>query len=108
MLVPPGDNATLACLVKNMGGECRWQKNGKPVGLFPGKYSLPVGEEGDCSLTIARVDLRIDDGEWQCQVCERIACHHHQYSSLRKVTSSSVSSQDALVSSHARLTVQGE
>jgi len=90
ILVPPGDNATLACIVKNMGGECRWQKNGKPIGLFPGKYSLPVTSKGgDCSLTIARVDLRIDDGEWQCQV-----------------TSSSISSQDALVSSPALLTVQ--
>jgi len=90
LLVPPGDNATLACRVQNMGGECRWQKNNKPVGLFQGKYSLSSeAEGGDCSLTIAGVDLRLDDGEWQCQV-----------------TSSSISSQDALVSQPARLTVQ--
>jgi len=93
VLVPPGTNATLACLVSNMGnkGECRWQKNGKPVGLFPGKYSLPTSSShlGDCSLTIASVDVRLDDGAWNCQV-----------------TSSNISLQDALVSRPAYLTVQ--
>ena len=71
LLVAPGSNTTLSCLVMNMGSqaECRWQRDGKPVGLFPGKYSLPPSTPpGDCSLTIARVDLLLDDGEWQCQV----------------------------------------
>ena len=111
LLIPPGENATLACVVKNMGGECRWQKNGKPVGLFPGKYSLASGGvPGDCSLSIARVDLKIDDGEWQCQVgiishyLTQVAFINHL---LTQVTSSSISSQDALVSSPAQLTVQG-
>ena len=94
LLVAPGSNVTLACLVSNMGtqAECRWQKNGKPVGLFSGKYSLPASatQPGDCSLTIARVDLMLDDGEWQCQV-----------------TSSNISYQDALASTPAILTVQG-
>ena len=43
----------------------------QPVGLFPGKYSLP-GRKGDCSLAISNVDLRIDDGEWECQVRRRL------------------------------------
>jgi len=87
-LVAPGHNTTLTCLVDNMVGECRWQKEGKPVGLFPGKYSVAM-VKGDCSLTISNVDLKIDDGEWECQV-----------------TSSSFSSGDALASRKARLTVQ--
>ena len=107
VLVPPGNNATLACLVRNMVGECRWQKNGKPVGLHPGKYSMPgVGEKGDCSISIARVDLRIDDGEWECQVGS--SCRLTTLTMLCQVTSSNVSSQDALVSRPARLTVQGK
>ena len=42
----------------------------QPVGLFPGKYSVAM-VKGDCSLTISNVDLKIDDGEWECQVCGR-------------------------------------
>ena len=41
----------------------------QPVGLFPGKYSVAM-VKGDCSLTISNVDLKIDDGEWECQVCQ--------------------------------------
>ena len=41
----------------------------QPVGLFPGKYSVAM-VKGDCSLTISNVDLKIDDGEWECQVPE--------------------------------------
>ena len=37
------------------------------MGLFPGKYSVAM-VKGDCSLTISNVDLKIDDGEWECQV----------------------------------------
>ena len=71
--------------------ECRWQKNGKPVGLFPEKYSLNTPRiPGNCSLTIYGVDHELDDGEWQCQV-----------------TSSNISYQDALASSPAVLSVQG-
>ena len=59
--------------------------------MYPGKYSLTNPEKtGDCSLTISSVDLMLDNGEWECQV-----------------TSTSFQSQDALASSLARLTVQG-
>ena len=56
------------CLVHQVG-ECRWSKGGKPVGMWGGKYEL-LGDTGagDCSLTIVATDLRIDDGQWQCQV----------------------------------------
>ena len=82
----PG-SVTLTCLVTNKGGECRWQKDGKPVGMYPGKYSLATAE-GDCSLIIQDVDIRLDDGQWACQV-----------------TGTSFTSQDALASTEARLTV---
>ena len=59
----------------------------QPVGMYPGKYSLSQSS-GDCSLTIQNVDISLDDGDWECQV-----------------TSTSFSSQDALASQGARLTV---
>ena len=108
LTVSPGTNTTLSCLVENMGGECRWQKDGKvimnkirnhflqyiliqPVGMYPGKYSLAnPGVKGDCSLSITSVAMMLDDGEWECQV-----------------TSTSFQSQDALASRPARVTVQG-
>ena len=50
-------------------GECRWSKGGKPVGMFGGKYEMRgATDQGDCSLTLYSLDLRIDDGQWQCQV----------------------------------------
>ena len=80
--IVPG-SVTLTCLVSNKGGECRWQKDGKvrhsllycqllimivqPVGMYPGKYSLS-SSPGDCSLSLQEVDIRLDDGQWQCQV----------------------------------------
>ena len=91
MLVAPGLSTTLPCLVENkvrkreeeqeasymhsyyyassQVGECRWSKGGKPVGMFGGKYEMRGDtEQGDCSLTLHSLDLRIDDGQWQCQV----------------------------------------
>ena len=39
------------------------------MGMFGGKYELRGDTgAGDCSLTLHTVDLRIDDGQWQCQV----------------------------------------
>ena len=35
--------------------------------MYPGKYTLSEAE-GDCSLTVHDVDIRLDDGHWQCQV----------------------------------------
>ena len=94
MLVAPGLSTTLPCLVDNkvmrgkqkntsfnlfsnfsslQVGECRWSKGGKPVGMFGGKYEMRgATEQGDCSLTLHSLDLRIDDGQWQCQVSKGI------------------------------------
>merc|ERR550539_27115 len=58
--------------------------------MFEGKYEMRGDREaGDCSLTVSSVDLKIDDGGWQCQV-----------------TATNITSGDALVSQLARLTVQ--
>ena len=88
MITAPGGEVTFTCLVLNKGGACLWQKDGKPVGMYPGKYVLSKSE-GDCSITIHDVDIRIDDGDWQCQV-----------------TGTSFTAQDALASKTARLTVE--
>ena len=92
LVVAPGSEARLPCFVENKAGECRWSLEGKPVGMFEGKYEMRGDREGgDCSLTVSSVDLKIDDGGWQCQV-----------------TATNITSGDALVSQLARLTVQGE
>ena len=64
----------------------------QPIGLYSGKYewaSRP--SSGDCSLNIMAVDIKFDDGLWECQV-----------------TASSFESQDALASKPARLVVRGK
>ena len=92
ILAAPGSEARLECFVERKVGECRWSLEGKPVGMFEGKYEMRGDtERGDCSVTVSSVDLKIDDGAWQCQV-----------------TASNITSGDALVSRLARLTVQGK
>ena len=67
--VNPGQQAVLLCQVENKGGECRWEKDGQPVGLFPGKYEWAGQvEAGNCSLAILDLSAEFDDGVWQCQV----------------------------------------
>ena len=65
----PGQSVTLRCEVANKGGECRWEKDGSPVGIFRDKYEW-AGDTaaGDCSLVIRDVEAEYDDGVWQCQV----------------------------------------
>lgn len=88
--VNPGANAELRCVIDGIGGECRWQKDGKPIGLYNGKYEWASRPgSGDCSLNIMAVDIKFDDGLWECQV-----------------TASSFESQDALASKPARLVVR--
>ena len=61
-------------------GECRWSKGGKPVGMFGGKYEMRGDtEQGDCSLTLHSLDLRIDDGQWQCQVSKGITLTNYAF-----------------------------
>ena len=88
VVVRPGDSVVLPCLLENKGGECRWEKDGLPVGLFPHKYRMIGGEGGDCSLEISDARLEWDDGLWQCQV-----------------SASNIVLSDSLISPEARLTV---
>ena len=64
----------------------------QPIGLYNGKYEWASRPgSGDCSLKLMEVDIKFDDGLWECQV-----------------TASSFESQDALASKPARLVVRGK
>ena len=86
-LVAPGGEVVLPCRVGGRGGQCRWEMDGVPVGLHPGKYEW--AEEGECSLRVLQAAPEWDAGLWQCQV-----------------SASSPALQDALLSRPARLQVQ--
>ena len=90
--VNPEGTVILPCIIQNKKGECRWERDGSPVGIYPQKYEWSsTPETGDCSLKISDASLEYDDGVWQCQV-----------------TPSSFSAKDALVSEGAELVVRGE
>ena len=90
--VNPNGNLVLPCIVNNKGGECRWEKDGAPMGIFPGKYDWAGNPDtGDCSLKVMNAQLEWDDGVWQCQV-----------------TPSSFQTRDALISEGAQLVVRGK
>ena len=38
IIVNTGDDVLLPCLVRNKAGECRWEKDGTPVGMYEDKY----------------------------------------------------------------------
>ena len=46
--VNPGGDVLLGCVINDMRGQCRWEKDGTPVGIFPGKYH-------DCQMAIAKI-----------------------------------------------------
>ncbi|XP_045034449.1 kin of IRRE-like protein 3 isoform X6 [Daphnia magna] len=86
----PGEIVIMPCRVFNKKGQCVWQKDGKPVGIYPGKYEWVSSPDlGDCSLRISAARADLDAGEWECQV-----------------TASSFDAQDALTSDPARLVVR--
>ncbi|XP_045117704.1 irregular chiasm C-roughest protein-like isoform X1 [Portunus trituberculatus] len=87
--VNPEGNAVLACKVYNKQGTCSWQKDGKPQGMFVGKYEWAGDREaGDCSIRILDAG-EVDDGDWECQV-----------------TASTFAAHDALTSRIAQLIVR--
>jgi hypothetical protein len=90
--VNPGGETVLLCVVADLKGECRWEKDGVPVGLYEGKYEW-VGrpEEGECSLRVRAASMEYDNGVWQCQV-----------------TASDFKQRDTLVSDGAELVVRGK
>ena len=82
----------MPCVIIDKKGECRWERDGNPVGIFPTKYEWNgAPDAGDCSLKILDANLEFDDGVWQCQV-----------------TPSSFSSKDSLISEGAELVVRGK
>ena len=51
--VNTGDDVLLPCLVRNKVGECRWKKDGTPVGLYEDKYEWAGNiERGDCTIRV--------------------------------------------------------
>ena len=61
--VNPFGNLILPCVVNDMRGQCRWEKDGSPVGMFPTKYEWAgTPETGDCSLRVLSAELEYDDG----------------------------------------------
>ena len=69
--VNPGTRLVLPCFVKDKGGECRWEKDGNPVGIFEDKYEWAGNlNKGNCSLAILDASSEYDDGVWQCQVID--------------------------------------
>jgi hypothetical protein len=89
--VNPGGAVRLPCTVSSMKGECRWEKDGVPVGLYSGKYEMNGSvESGDCGLSILGASIEYDNGVWQCQV-----------------TASDFKQKDTLISEGAQLVVRG-
>ena len=90
--VNPGGHVVLPCLVKNKKGECRWEKDGTPVGMYENKYEWHGDREaGDCSLRVMEANIDYDNGVWQCQV-----------------TASDFTQRDTLISEGAELIVRGK
>ncbi len=90
--VNPGGEARLACVVNDIRGECRWERDGIPLTVYPDKYEWAGRPEtGDCTLRVLDARLEYDDGVWQCQV-----------------TPSSFRERDALISEGAQLVVRRE
>jgi hypothetical protein len=90
--VNPGGDLILPCVINHMRGQCRWEKDGTPVGIFPAKYEWAGNpDNGDCSLKILDAQLQFDDGVWQCQA-----------------TPSSFMVRDALISEGAQVVIRGE
>ena len=88
--VNPGWSVILPCIVQNLTGDCRWSKEGTPVGIFTGKYEWAGRKDrGDCSLVVMDADEVYDSGGWQCAV-----------------TASTFLAGDALVSGVAELVVR--
>ena len=90
--VNPGGQVILPCIVKNKKGECRWEKDGTPVGMYENKYEWQGDRaQGDCSLVVKEANIEYDNGVWQCQV-----------------TASDFTQRDTLISEGAELIVRGK
>ena len=91
-VVNPGQDFVLMCLVRNKVGECRWEKDGTPVGMFEGKYEWAGNIlSGDCGLVVSDARAEYDNGSWLCQV-----------------TASDFTQKDPLISRQAAVQVRGK
>ena len=90
--VNPHGSVVMSCIIANKKGECRWERDGDPVGMYPTKYEWSGNpEDGDCSIKILDASLEFDDGVWQCQV-----------------TPTNFLQKDSLISEGAQLVVRGK
>lgn len=90
--VNPQGSFVLPCVISEKRGQCRWEKDGAPVGLHDSKYEWAGNPDtGDCSLRVLAAELQYDDGVWQCQV-----------------TPSSFQNKDALTSEGAQIVIRGK
>jgi hypothetical protein len=88
--VNTGDDVLLQCQVRNKAGECRWEKDGTPVGMHEDKYEWAGDvESGDCTIRVQEASEEYDTGVWQCQV-----------------TASDFTQKDTLISKGAFLSVR--
>ncbi|TRY72566.1 hypothetical protein TCAL_06514 [Tigriopus californicus] len=88
--VNPQGSFVLPCVISEKRGQCRWEKDGAPVGLQDSKYEWAGNPDtGDCSLRVLAAELQYDDGVWQCQV-----------------TPSSFQNKDALTSEGAQIVIR--
>merc|ERR1719391_2007903 len=61
--VNPGGTVVLPCRVVNKLGECRWEKDGTPVGMYRDKYEWDGDQaSGDCSLRVKEANIEYDNG----------------------------------------------
>ena len=90
--VNPGELIVLPCLIRNKAGECRWEKDGTPVGMYEDKYEWAGNVlSGDCGLVISDASVEYDTGAWLCQV-----------------TASDFTQKDTLISREVRINVRGK
>ena len=43
--VNTGASVILECVIHEIGGECTWEKDGIPVGMYPNKYAFAAGKD---------------------------------------------------------------
>lgn len=65
-----GENITIPCIVHaSEDVECHWLLNSHLVFPSANKYSFNrLSSNGDCSIKISNLNMKEDDGKWECQV----------------------------------------
>lgn len=65
-----GENITIPCILNTAEEvECHWLLNSQLKYPMSNKYSFSrTPNNGDCSIKISNLNMKQDDGDWQCQV----------------------------------------